>query len=65
MISAAAQKMESHQGKEETFLPAFLKNILWLQKSLYELLCDLNAELGLSQHTSLIPCNDQGFVEHF
>lgn len=51
--------MESHQGKEETFLSAFLKNILWLRKSLYELLCDLNDELGLSQHTSFIPCNDQ------
>lgn len=53
------KKMESHQGKEETFLPAFLKNILWLRKGLYELLCDLNDELGLSKHRSLIPCNDQ------
>lgn len=64
MISAAAQKMESQKGKEETFLPAFLKNILWLQKSLYELLCDSSAELGLSQPRSFIPCNDQGFAEH-
>lgn len=51
--------MESYKGKEETFLSAFLKNILWLRKSLYELLCDLNDELGLSQHKSFIPCNDQ------
>lgn len=56
--------MESQKGKEETFLSAFLKNILWLQKGLYELLCDPSAELGLSQNWSLIPCNDQGFGEH-
>lgn len=31
-------------------------------KSLYELSCDLNAELGLSHHAILIPCNDQGLL---
>lgn len=31
-------------------------------KSLYELLSDLKAELGLSHRAIFIPCNDQGLL---